>query len=69
MYGHRGYLGHVAQMPRTNFRSPYPRRLHTQKMALIGQVVSEEKMFEKCERMRDHGYTISSSTEPEAQVS
>ena len=23
-----GHLGHVTQMPRTNFRSPYPRRLH-----------------------------------------
>ena len=23
-----GHLSHVTQMPRTNFRSPYPRRLH-----------------------------------------
>ena len=23
-----GHLGHVTQMPRTEFRSPYPRRLH-----------------------------------------
>ena len=28
MYGRGGHLGHVTQMPRTNFRSPYPRRLH-----------------------------------------
>ena len=28
IYGRGGYLGHVTQMPRTNFRSPYPRRLH-----------------------------------------
>ena len=28
IYGRDGYLGHVTQMPRTNFRSPYPRRLH-----------------------------------------
>ena len=28
IYGHVGHLGHVTQMPRTNFRSPYPRRLH-----------------------------------------
>ena len=28
IYGHGGHLGHVTQMPRTNFRSPYPRRLH-----------------------------------------
>ena len=28
IYGPGGHLGHVTQMPRTNFRSPYPRRLH-----------------------------------------
>ena len=28
IYGHGGDLGHVTQMPRTNFRSPYQRRLH-----------------------------------------
>ena len=28
IYGHGGNLGHVTQMPLTNFRSPYPRRLH-----------------------------------------
>ena len=27
-YGHGGHLGHVTQMPRINFRSPYPKRLH-----------------------------------------
>ena len=27
-YGRGGHLGHVTQMPRTNFRSLYPRRLH-----------------------------------------
>ena len=26
--GRCGHLGHVTHMPRTNFRSPYPRRLH-----------------------------------------
>ena len=26
--GMAGHLGHVTQMSRTNFRSPYPRRLH-----------------------------------------
>ena len=26
--GRGGLLGHVTQMPRTNFRSPYQRRLH-----------------------------------------
>ena len=28
IYGRGVHLGHVAQMPRTNFRSLYPRRLH-----------------------------------------
>ena len=27
IYGRGGHLGHVTQMPRTNFRSPYSRRL------------------------------------------
>ena len=28
IYGSCAHLGHVTQMPRTGFRSPYPRRLH-----------------------------------------
>ena len=28
IYRRGGHLGHVTKMPRTNFRSPYPRRLH-----------------------------------------
>ena len=28
IYGRGGNLGHVTQMPRTIFCSPYPRRLH-----------------------------------------
>ena len=28
IYGRGGHLGHVTKIPRTNFRSPYPRRLH-----------------------------------------
>ena len=28
IYGNGGHLGHVTQMPRTNFRSSYPGRLH-----------------------------------------
>ena len=28
IYGRGDHLGHVTQMPRTNFCSPYPRRLH-----------------------------------------
>ena len=28
IYGRGGHLGHVTQMPRTKYSSPYPRRLH-----------------------------------------
>ena len=28
IYERCDHLGHVIQMPRTNFRSPFPRRLH-----------------------------------------
>ena len=28
IYGRGGHLGYVTHMPRTNFSSPYPRRLH-----------------------------------------
>ena len=28
IYGRGGHLGHVTQMPRTQYRSPYPTRLH-----------------------------------------
>ena len=28
IYGRGGHLGHVTQMSRTKFCSPYPRRLH-----------------------------------------
>ena len=28
IYGRGGHRGHVTQMRQTNFRSPYPRRLH-----------------------------------------
>ena len=45
IYGRGGHLGHVTWTIHTNFGSPFPRRLHI-KMALIGQAVSEEKMFE-----------------------
>ena len=45
IYGRGGHLGHVTQMPRTNFRYPYPRRLHI-KFGLVRQAVLEKKMFE-----------------------
>ena len=28
IYGRGGHLGHVTQMPRIKYLSPYPRRLH-----------------------------------------
>ena len=28
IYGHGGHLGHVTLMLQTNFRYPYPKRLH-----------------------------------------
>ena len=28
IYGRGDHLGHVTKVPRTNFPSPYPRRLH-----------------------------------------
>ena len=45
--GHGGHLGHVNRISRSNFRSPYPWTLHI-KFTLIGQTVSEKKIFEKC---------------------
>ena len=48
IYGRGRHLGHVTQMPRTNFRSPYPRD-STLNLALIGQAVLE-KIFEHCGR-------------------
>ena len=66
IYERNGLLGHVTQMLRTNFRSPYAN--FTQTLALIGQEVSEKKTFGIVNgrtrydgRTPDHGYTISSS--------
>ena len=55
IYGRDGRLGHVTQMPRTNFRSPYPRRLHI-KFGFDRSAVSEKKTFEHCGR-RTEGLT------------
>ena len=73
IYGRGGHLGHVTKMPRTNFRSPYPRRLYN--LALIDQAVSEKKMFKHCGRT-DDGRTDAGplvyyklTYEPKAQVS
>ena len=54
IYGHGGHRGHVTQMSRTKYRSAYPRRLHIN-LALIGQAVSEKKIFEHCGRRTDAG--------------
>ena len=57
-----GHLGHVTQMPRTNFRSPYPRRLHIK--FGFDPASGLEKMFEIVNadgrRTPEHGFTISS---------
>ena len=45
IYGRGSHLGHMTQMPRTNFCSPYTRRLHI-KFGFDRQAVSEKKMFE-----------------------
>ena len=50
IYGRGGHLGHVDKMSQTSFCSPYSKRLH--KKCLIGQAVSEKKMFEHCGRRR-----------------
>ena len=49
IYGHVGYLGHVTQMPRTNFRSPDS----TWNLASIGPAVLEKKIFENGGRTTD----------------
>ena len=45
IYSHGGHLGHVTWTIYINFRSPFLRMLHIN-LALIGQTVSEEKIFE-----------------------
>ena len=49
IYESGGHLGHVTWTIYTNFGSPFPRRLH-KNLPLIGQAVSEEKMFENGEQ-------------------
>ena len=52
IYGHDDHLDHVTKMWRTNFRSPGHEGT-IWNLALIGQVVSEEKTFEECGRRTD----------------
>ena len=68
IYGHGGHLGHVTWTIYINFRSPWASQGgSTLNLALIGQVVSEENMFENVNGRTDddygrriHGYPISS---------
>ena len=77
IYGRGGHLGHVTWTIYTNFRSPFPRRLHIKFLALIGQAVSEEKMFENVDdgrrrtdrRTPDPWVSYKLTSEPSAQVS
>ena len=50
IYGRGGHLGHVTQMPRTNFRSPFPRRLHIK--FGFDPASGGREMFEHCGRRR-----------------
>ena len=68
IYGRGGHLGHVTQMPLTNFRSPYPRRLHIKFCFDWPSGFREEDVL-NCGRRTtttddgrtpDNGYTISS---------
>ena len=73
IYGHGDHLGHVTWTIFINFCSPFPMRLHIN-LALIGQAVSKEKMFDDCgwtttTTIPEHGYTISSLFEPDGSVS
>ena len=56
IYGRGGHLGHVTQMPRTNFRSPFPRRLHI-KVGFDRASGLEKKMFEIVNDDGRHGRT------------
>ena len=57
-YGFCGPLGHLTQIPRTNFLPP-THRGSTQNLASVGQAVSEKKMFEHFgRRTADDGLTL-----------
>ena len=49
IYGRGGHLGHVTQMPRTNFRSPYPRRLHINLIEFANKDICPRNKFLKVE--------------------
>ena len=54
------HLGHVTKIPRTNFRYPYPWRLHIIFQLHLFQRRRSLKLWTDNGRMADHGYTISS---------
>ena len=62
-----GHLGHVTRMPSTNFRSPYPRRLHINfgfnwPSGFRGEDVcncERRTTTDDAGRTPDHGYTKS----------
>ena len=68
IYGSGGHLGHVTQMPQTNFRSHYQRRLHI-KFGFDWASGFGGEDLRTDGRTTDHGYTMSSPGEPAAQVS
>ena len=57
IYGRGGLLRHVTQMPRANFRFPYPRRLHI-KFGFDWPMVSEKNVFAHCRRRTDRRRTM-----------
>ena len=72
IFGRGGHLGHVTQIPRTNFRSPYQRRFHI-KFGFDWPSGFGEEDFRALWKTDDgrtpvHEYPISSSI-PSAQVS
>ena len=60
IYGRGGHLGHVTQIPGTNFRSPDLGRLHM-KYGFNRPVVSEKKMFENLDDGWTDGMTLTFS--------
>ena len=71
IYGRGGHFGHVTQMPRTNFRSPDPWRLHMKFGLDWPSGFGEDlwKWWTDGRRTTEHAYTISSSMSLKAQVS
>ena len=57
IYGRGGHLGHVTQMPRTNFCSPYPRRLHIKFGFDWPSGFREEEVWNCLRRTPDDGRT------------